>query len=281
MLTILFATSTAALFGVADFLGGVASRRESPFAVTAVSHALGALLLAIAVAVLGGLVTRGALGFGAFAGLSGGLGVVALYAALACGRMSIVAPTTAAVSGSLPAAFDLLRGSHVGPFGLLGMGLALVAVIVVSSAPHEDDDGGRIKPQRALALSLLAGTGFAGSFIAFSFTPAATGLWPVLTARVTSLVLVGAIALVQRRGRPLAAGVLAPALSAGVLDTLANVCMLNAVRRGPLAVASVLAALYPVVTVLLARVVLGERLRVVQRAGVAMALVAVVLTALR
>ena len=279
MLTILFATTTSVLFGFSDFLGGLASRRDSAFAVTANAHLLGAVLLAVAVLVFPAAFSTNDVLWGAVAGISGGIGVTALYGALAVGRMGIVAPITAALSGGLPALYDFARGTQVSTLSIVGLVLALVAIVIVSASGDEQDR--RDMPPRALALAALAGVGFTGGFIAFSLTATTSGFMPVLAARVTSSAMLVALTYGQVRRISLRREARAATYTAGALDAVANITMISAIRIGPLAVASVLGSLFPVVTILLARVVLGERLRWVQRAGVALALVAVVLTAIR
>jgi drug/metabolite transporter (DMT)-like permease len=277
--TILLATASSLLFGCSDFLGGLASRRDSAIAIVANSHLLALVVLAIAMLLFPAPFGAGDLGWGAAAGVAGGIGVAALYAALARGRMSVVAPLTAALSGSLPAVYDLLRGTEVRPIALAGLAVALVAVVIVSTNGHPDDRAAM--PVSAITLSVLAGVGFGTSFIFFSFAGRGSGLMPLVAARVVSASLMLALAFFQRGRVTVHAGVRSSTFAAGALDAGANVAMLAAIRVGPLAVASVLGSLYPVVTILLARVVLHERLRWVQRAGVALALVAVVLTSLR
>lgn len=280
MLTALLATATSALFGVADFLGGLASRRDSAFAVTASAHALGMIAFALGVVLFPVPYTTTAAVAGVAAGVSGGIGVVSLYAALARGRMSVVAPVTAALSGSLPAVFGLLRGESITPIDYVGLALALAATVVVSANSGEDaEDGPAALPPVALVLSLVAGVGFAGSFISFSFAGDASGFWPLFAARVTSFAMLGAVALVRRGTLRLVPEARPSTVGAGLLDAAANVTMISAIRIGPLAVASVLGSLYPVFTLLLARIVLHERLRGIQRIGVALALLAVLITA--
>lgn len=284
-MTALLATIGAALFGGADFLGGLASRRAPAQRVTALSQALGlpVIALALAVAPFAGTPSREALGFGALAGLCGGVGVVSLYAALATGRMSVVAPTTAALGAALPTVFGIVRGEVPGPVAIVGIVLAIVAIVIVSLTPDTEVPApGAAGPGgvgRATLLSLLAGVGFSGSVISFSFTGSESGLWPLSTARIASTLLVTVLALAATRGLKMPRPALTGAAWAGALDIFANFSMIVAIQRGPIAVAAVLGSLYPVVTVLLARGFLGERLRGVQRVGVALALVAVVLVA--
>jgi drug/metabolite transporter (DMT)-like permease len=211
-------------------------------------------------------------------GIAGTIGVLSLYAALAIGRMGIVAPITAALAGSGPAAFDLIRGSRVGPAQLAGLALALTAVVIVSTITHPEDE--HAMTPRAVALSVAAGVGFAVSLIALSFTNHGSALAPLFTARLTGSIILGVALLARRRSIVFERGSAKTAVLAGVLDTGANITMITAIRIGPLAVASVVGSLYPVFTILLARVVLHERMHRMQIVGVALALAAVVLTAL-
>ena len=279
MLTILLSSVTSLLFGCSDFLGGLASRRDSAFAVTANAHLIGLAIMAVAVVVFPSPFGVADLAWGAAAGVAGGIGVTALYGALAVGRMGVVAPLTAALSGSLPALYDLLRGTALRPLSLVGLAIALVAIVIVSASGDPEERAEM--PSRAIALAVLAGVGFTGCFIFFSLAAKTSGLMPLLAARVVSVALLMAITFARRGHVTLAPDARASAYGAGALDAAANVTMLTAIRVGPLAVASVLGSLYPVVTILLARVVLKERLRPVQRAGVALALAAVMLTAIR
>ena len=279
MLTILLSSVTSLLFGCSDFLGGLASRRDSAFAVTANAHLIGLAIMAVAVVVFPSPFGVGDLAWGAAAGVSGGIGVTALYGALAVGRMGVVAPLTAALSGSLPALYDLLRGTALRPLSLVGLAIALVAIVVVSASGDLEERAEM--PARAIALAVLAGVGFTGCFIFFSLAAKTSGLMPLLAARVVSVAMLMAVTFARRGHVTLAPDARASAYGAGALDAAANVTMLTAIRIGPLAVASVLGSLYPVVTILLARVVLKERLRPVQRIGVVLALAAVMLTAIR
>ncbi len=205
--------------------------------------------------------------------------MISLFGALAVGRMSIVAPVSAALSASLPAIYDLATGTSLSPLTITGIALALVAIVIVSIAPDEQlhEPAHEYRPRRALGLAMLSGVGFSGAFIAFSFTAAESGLTPVLAARVVSIVVSVLLALRFGRGFPVDRTALAPTLGAGLTDVLANITMLTAIRLGPLAIASVLGSLFPVVVVTLARVFLGERLHAWQKVGVAIAVVAVLL----
>ncbi len=284
MTTITFALATSLFFGCSDFLGGMAARRDSALIVTVLSHLVGGLLLVPLILVLPvALWGLPDLAWGAVAGIGGGIGVAALYGALAVGRMSVVAPVTAALSGALPAAFDMLRGNPVGPLTITGMALAILAVVLVSAFPEEEMEaemGVVYRPTRSLLLSLLSGTGFAIGITALALTSPASGLWPLLAARVVSVLFIGSITLLVRGHLRIARPAVTPTLSAGVLDMTANYTLITAIRMGPLSIAAVFGSLYPVVVVLLARIVLHERLRPLQWFGAMLAMVAVLLTAI-
>ncbi len=278
-MTALIATLAAVLFGGADFLGGFASRRDPALVVTIASQAVGfAVLAAVSLALPPRSWTDPQLLWGVSAGSCGGLGVLALYAGLATGRMSLVAPLTSALSGSVPAAVGLLaRDEPLAWTSLAGIALALAAVVIVSTTAEEDGGG---NGRKAVALGVLAGLGFAGSILSYAQTTAASGFAPLGIARVAAVAML-ATAAVSRRSRIVPApGSRRLVVATGIVDAAANVAQVIALRLGPLAVASVLGALYPVATLVLARFLLHEHLHGWQRVGIAFALVAVVLTAL-
>lgn len=278
-MTALVATLAAAFYGGADFLGGFASRRAPALSVTIASQAVGFVVLVLASLLLPpARWSDPASLWGLLGGISGGTGVLALYAGLATGRMSLVAPVTAALSGSLPAAVGLLaRREPLANTALAGIVLALVAVVIVSATAEDDGVG---NGRRAVLLGVVAGFGFAGAILSYAQTPVTTGLVPLALARVACVVLLGSVALVGRRPVMPGAGIGRLVVATGIADAAANVAQVVALRLGPVAVASVIGALYPVGTLVLARIVLHERLHGWQHAGIALALVAVVLTAI-
>ncbi len=282
MVTALVASLSAALYGVADFLGGFASRKDAALRVTLASQLVGlAVLLGVTLVLPPASWSDPRILWGLGAGIFGGGGVLALYAGLATGSMSVVGPIAAALTGALPAAVGLSTGAPLRWTGLLGMALALVSVVIVSMfAEDEEAAVSTGSPRTAIAFAVAAGLGFGISVICFSQTPASTSFAPLVLARSTTVTVLLVISIV-RGGRVMPtreAGRIA--LFTGVVDAGANVSQVVALRIGPMALAAVIGALYPVVTVLLARVVLHEHLRGWQRVGVVMALVAVVLTAL-
>jgi drug/metabolite transporter (DMT)-like permease len=275
---ILLALASAATYGIGDFCGGLATRRATAAAVLLWSHVIGLALLSVGALVVTGTADAGDLAFGALGGLAGAAGVGLLYQALAIGPMSVVAPITALLAAVVPVVAGLLQGERPGGLTVLGMAGALVAIVLVSA-----EGGGSLRPKdlRGVTFALGAGLGFGLFFVALSYTSDGSGLWPLVAARVTSVSVLTVLVLLGRvsaqipvgPGRPLAA-------TAGALDGVANIFYLLAIREGLLSVVSVLTALYPVSTVVLARLVLGERFVAVQRVGMALAVPATIAMAL-
>ena len=278
-MTIFFALAAALLYGSADFLGGAVSRRTHVLSVLIVSAPAGAaLLLGVALAAGGPVATAG-LPWAAAAGVAGGAGLILFYAGLAAGPMRVVAPVSALVSTVLPVSAAIAAGERPGPLVYLGGGVCLAATVLVSS--ESTGRGQPAAPLRGRGLLLGAGAGLAfGLFFLFLRYAGASGvLWPSAMARITgAMVVTGAVAwLGGVAWRAASPWLLAAAVASGLLDAAANVCYVAATRDGLFGIAVVLTSLYPGVTVLLARVVLGERLRLPQLAGLLLALAGIAL----
>ena len=277
----LLAVGAAVTYGAADFLAGLAARRTSTVAVVVVSQLSGLValvailpLLPPAAPAVRDLVWGGAAGFA----VASGIGL--LYRALALGRMTVVAPTTAVCAVLIPLVAAMLLGERPGPRALVGIALAIVSIVLVSQSrtdPPRGEGETASDARSGLGLALLAGVGIGLFFIALARTESSAGLWPVLVARAVGVASFGLAALGARRSLRMAAPVAAAAIAGGVLDVAANVLYLVATYNGPLSVVATLTSLYPASTVLLALAVLGERLSVIQGAGVACALIAVFL----
>jgi drug/metabolite transporter (DMT)-like permease len=265
------ALSSAVAYGVADFAGGLAARRSSVLLVTAVAQLTGLLLLVPAVLLLPGAVSAAALGLGALAGVAGAAGVLLYLRGLAVGPMGVVAPLSAVVGAGLPLVAGLAGGERPGATGAVALLAALGAIALATAGTRGDAAAGA-----GLAFALGAGFGFGLFFVVLDLTPAGSGLWPLLAGRVTSVALLAATLLVRRPGAPVGLGAMA---LCGALDTAANVLFLLATRAGALSVSGVLVSLYPVVVVVLARVVLRERLTGLQLAGTGLAVAASALLA--
>jgi uncharacterized membrane protein len=278
-MAMVLALASAVVYGMADFAGGLASRRATAAAVVALSQAAGLVAVVLLLPWLGGDPTPADLAWGAAAGVAGGLGLLLFYRALAAGVMSVVAPVTAVSAAALPVLGGLLLGERIGPLAAGGIVLALAAVVLVAA----EDGLGSLRDARlgTVAPALAAGAGFGLFFVVLDRTGEDSGLSPLVAARVVSVLMVGGLALATGRSLRISRRVLPVVVLAGVGDMTANALFLVATQvGGQLAITGVLASLYPASTVLLAQVVLRERLAGAQRAGLAVAAAAVVLIAL-
>lgn len=272
---------SAIVYGCADFCGGKATRKTSVSTVTFTSQLSGLAVLAVGLALVpGDGPTVRALLFGAAGGLGGALGILLLYHGLAVGTMSIVSPVTAVTAATIPvAAGTLLFHERPGASALAGVGFAMAAIALVSLS---HGTGSVVDPLRMVTIAVGAGVGFGLFFVCLQRAgdPKQVGLWALVGARPVSIVLSGVLA--RRQGHaafPSRASWPLVAL-AGTLDQLANMLYVLSIGRGLLSVLAVLASLYPVSTVALARVVDHERLRPPQIAGLGFALAGLVLIGL-
>jgi drug/metabolite transporter (DMT)-like permease len=298
-----FALSAALLYGSADFLGGMATRRAHVLSVLLVSSTAGMVVTGAAALLAGGTPRAAGIAWGIAAGAAGGVGFMFFYAGLAVGPMSVVAPLSALVSTVLPVAAALAEGERPGLRVYAGALLCVGAIVLVSSGggqPAPDPPvaparrvrgptGGpgtrarRHGPARGIGYGFASGVAF-GMFFLFIRNGGESGaLWPVAVARLAGTLIVLAAAAMTRTGpvrwRP-DGRLFGTALGAGVLDASANVCYVLATRAGLFALAVVLTSLYPGVTVLLARVVLGERMNWARRAGLVLAAAGILLVTL-
>ena len=267
-----FALAAAALFGTADFCGGVAAKRCHVFGVITVARLCG-LVVTVALALITGEAPPSwqALAWACAAGVVGGLALPAFYRALAIGKMGIGAPLTSVLAAAVPvivAAFTQGLPQRIQVVGLL---LALAALWLISRPD------GKIRPE-GIGLALLAGLGF-GAFLVFIHLAGMQGVyWPTAAVLATSFVLSAVILTVQRGSLP-RPGALGVVIAAGTLDSLGNICFVLASKYGRLDVAAILSSLYPAVTVLLAWLLLKEQITRLQTAGMTAALIAVPLIA--
>lgn len=258
-------------YGVADFVGALAARRTSSLTVALGMQVVGLIALLPFLPLLPGSASGPAVLIGAVSGGAGTLGLVVYLRFMARGPIGVVSPLAAVTGASVPVAWGgLVQGEPLSDLQVVGVLLALVSVVVVAWVPGSAIGAADLG---SVLGGMLSGLLFGGFFIALDATPADSGMWPLIGARVVSAVgLLVAMRLVRRRVAP---GTAMPfILGAGVTDMLANVLFLLATRGGLLTISSLLSSLYPVVALLLARRVLQERLHVVQSTGVVGALVA-------
>jgi drug/metabolite transporter (DMT)-like permease len=278
----LLALASALLYGAADFTGGLATRRAGTLPVIVLSQFSGLVLLVALMPFLPPAApSRADLLWGLAAGLTGGAGVALLYYALAIGRMAVVAPTTAVCAVTLPVAVAVARGERPAVIVGLGILLGLVAIVLVGQQTPTEPAATPTRRARGglppgVGVALVSGVAIGLFFLSLAHTRAEAGMWPVLTARALSTGLFGVAAAVARRSLRMP-GVLGLTLVCGVVDMSANALYLLAARSGPLSVVVTLSSLYPASTVLLARLLLGERLNPRQVAGVGCALAAILL----
>jgi uncharacterized membrane protein len=346
---IVLAGMAATVFGVSDFMGGTAARRVPSAVVAMLAQLAGLLALGLILVVLPATVLPSALGWGLLAGLAGGIGVPLLYRGLAVGPMNVVAPLTALTSAAVPVITGALLGERPSVQAWVGIGLALIAGVVVGMSLDSKGTGGsagtdgsagsagtdgtggalgadrgadrdaRRRALRGVAIALFSGLCFGGFFVLLAQADPVAGLWPVATAKVAGSLVAGVALLGALRSGGLAVGRLGGvgvggvgagvgvdpasgvgefgiqaggsngggvllaghgwrlAALGGVLDALANALYLLAAHHGQLAVVGSVVALYPASTVLLARLMHGERIGRVQRIGLALAVPALVL----
>jgi drug/metabolite transporter (DMT)-like permease len=283
---VVLALATSLLWGTADFGGGLLTRRFSAMSVVVVSQTAAAVVLGAVVVATGGWHEAGPrLWFAVGAGLAGPAAMLCFYRALALGPMGVVSPL-ATVAVVVPVGVGLLLGERPGAAQYAGIAVALAGV-VLAGGPQS---GGGAVPARTVGLALGAACGF-GVVMALVAQASVdvTGLFLALFVQRLCNVAVGGVMLASaaRRGTPVlpAGGAAqvwrnAPLLVfVGLADVAANGSFALAARQGPMTVAAVLASLYPVITALAARIVLGERLRPVQAAGAGLALLGSVLLA--
>lgn len=273
-----FAFASALLYGTADFFGGIAARRAPLLAVTLLIQAVGLAALVVAGLATGGTPPAAAWAWAAGAGVSGGAGVLLFYRALATGPISTAAPLISVVALCVPVAAGVFAGERPGAFQIAGMLLAAVAVAVISGAgaPAASREEGR--PQ-GIAFALLSGLLIGGFLVCLGRLPSGGGAWPLALARGAGTATIALAVLARRAPLAVPRAAWAPAAGCALLDVTANLCFWLAAARGALSLVATIVALAPASTVVLAQFALHERLSARQKAGVAMALAAMVLLA--
>lgn len=267
-----FGLLSALIWGAGDFCGGLATKRARPFSVVLVAEVAGALLLAgIALLFAQPLPAGADLSWSAGAGLAGAAGLLALYTGLAGGHMGIVAPISAVVAAIVPIAVGALLEGLPSPTQMAGFALALGAVWLLSAS------GERSATKHDLQLALLAGLGFGFYFVLIDRIGPVGGFWNLAFARMVAAMALLLIMLLIRHPLLPPRNVLPLNVLNGGLDAGGNLFFMLAAQAGRLDVASVLSSLYPGATVVLAWLVLRERLNRPQVAGVVAALAAIVL----
>ena len=263
------ALAAAASWGVGDFLGGLKSRSLRPVAVLIVAQPIGAALLGIWVAIRGQGPPGSEVLWACVASVFGTAGLIAFYRGMAAGALSIVAPIAGA-GAAIPVVWGLAHGDHPSVYQEVGFVAALAGVVLASFEREH------VRFATGVGWALIAMLAFGAYYIPMHTASQGDFLWAAFVFRLSSLTLVASAWVVLRPARAHRADL--PVLaSIGVLDTGGNVFYAASSARGLVSVVSILASLYPVVTVLLARAVLHERVHRSQELGIVLALVGIVL----
>jgi drug/metabolite transporter (DMT)-like permease len=267
----------ALAYGAADFYGGLASRRMPAATVVVLAQLFGMVVLGLAFPFVPSHFYQTDVLVGLGAGVCGALGIAALYAALAIGRMGVVSPITAVVGASVPVVWGFATGERPAAAAVAGVVLAFLAVGLVST----NEETRRISLREpGLGLALASGAGIGFLYVLLAHAHHDSGLSVLATSRLTSIPLLLAYALIRRERLRPPTNLLLSVAVAGVLDMAANLLYVLAARVGLLAIVAVLTSLYPASTVFLARIVLAEKLNRVQWLGVGCAFCGVLLIAL-
>jgi drug/metabolite transporter (DMT)-like permease len=292
-MTIVLALLASLFIGASDFLGGIDSRTRNPLQTSLVVF-LAAFVTLVPIAFLLGAndLTVHDLALGAVSGLTTSFAYVGFFAAIGHGRISIVAPVSAAVTALVPAAVGIAEGNSLSTVAQAGVLCALLAIPLVAyetggggkagddrTGGHDpgDDDADWSTTRQAI-VSILCGFGFGFYFVCIGHTHRSSGLWPTVATLVVGIVIIAPLA--ARAGvMPSLATLSRVAVAGGVALGIADSALTTALQRGPLTVASVLGNLYPLVTIALGVTILGERVRLWHAAGILLAVAGVAMIA--
>jgi len=275
MLSVVLALAAGISWGVADFMGGLNSRYLSLGTVLLVSQTVGLLLLLPLAVTHGWPLLDGPTAAYAVAGsVSGLIGIAALYRGMAVGSISIVAPISG-TGAALPILFGLIRGERATPLQSVGIALAVLGILLASQAVDDQEAKVRMRVAGGVGFALLAALGFGGFFVLLHEASVADVLWAGAVQRLTGVCIMLVSALIFRPTLRVGWPRLPGLLVVGALDAGANVLYSFASVVGLVSVAAVLASLFPVVSVILARFILRERLSRIQATGVVCALAGV------
>jgi drug/metabolite transporter (DMT)-like permease len=271
---ILLGLASALSWGAGDFGGGIVTRRATLYGVVLGSQAVGAVIASTLFLVRGEPVPGPAdVGWSVAAGVLGAIGVTMLYLGLARGRMGVVAPVTGVLAAAIPVTVGIVTEGLPNPIVVGGIALAVIAVVLVSRVPGTD--GG----PSGLGLALIAGVGIGLFNTTLAQVDERIAFGPLTIVRFTNALLIGGVILATRGGWRVPGRLVPAVVLVGILDMGGNAAYLLATQAGELAVAATLSSLYPVTTVILAAVLLRERMTRDHGVGVLAALVAIGLIA--
>ncbi len=270
-------------YGLSDFLGGLMSRRGSPWAIALLAQIVSAAAVTVAAVTVAAVtvaadLTTADLAWGAASGIGSGLGTAFLYRGLASGQMNVVAPLSAVGAALLPVVVGVIIGERPSIWAWVGISCALPAIWLVSRGG--EDIAARSGRSAGIRDGLLAGASFGLLFVALGQVPESAGLWPTALGQVVAVVVIGlGVLLVKAPVRNTERAVAMVAFGVGLCAALATVLYQLAARSQLVSLAAVVTSLYPALTVTLAAIVLHERVNRVQAAGLGLAAAAVTLVA--
>lgn len=275
---LLLALGAALGYGLSDFLGGLLSRRASPWAIALLAQVAGAAAVAAAALTVAADLTATDLAWGAASGVGSGLGTAFLYRGLGSGQMNVVAPLSAVGAAVLPVVVGVLTGERPSAWAWFGIACALPAIWLVSRGG--EDVAAHSGRRAGIRDGLLAGASFGLLFVALGQVPASAGLWPTALGQAVAVLVIGVgVLLVKAPVRATERTVALVAVGVGLCAAVATVLFQLAVRAQLVSLAAVVTSLYPALTVTLAAIVLHERVNRVQASGLALAAAAVTLVA--
>lgn len=276
MLGFALSLASSVSWGISDFLGGLQSRRMHVLVVVLFAETVGLLLSLALLPVLGaGGLSAAELGIAAAGGAAGAVGLIAYYQSMATGTISVVSPI-AGLGVVIPVAVGLARGEDPALVQLIGVGVAMAAVVLVS---YEESTEAKAFSIRPILMALVAAVGFGCYFIAVDATATQDAAWTIAAVRAGSVIVGLAAVIAVRPSFSMPANAGWTILTIGAFDVLANSLYAVATTKGLLPVVAVGGSIYPAVTILLAYMVVGERLAPVRKAGVALALAGIVMIA--
>ena len=274
LFSILFSLGAVATWGVADFTGGYAARRANAYVVATIAHASAMILvITLAISTHAAFPSRMSVLWSLAAGLSGGAALAFFYRALATGKMGLTAPVSAVLGAAVPTAFTIVTEGAPGALRIAGFVLAGIGIWLISRTQDNTRPDG-------IGLALLAGVGFAGFFLCTKQAGNASSFWIAAFAKAASLGLTIPIVLLGRSFRNIYRPSARLAVLAGCLDVTGSVLFIRASQTGRLDTAVVLSSLYPVVTVLMAKIILQEHFTRWKAIGMVAALLAVPMIAM-
>lgn len=273
-MAIVLSLLSALAYGISDFLGGIFAKRVSPWQIAVVGQTSSGVFALLAAFVLSGSPTSADFGWAALSGLGGGFGVAFLYRGLSSARMGVVAPISAVGAALIPVTVGLATGDRPSTMALVGVVCAFPAIALISRVVDEDPSH-----QGGVVDGLLAGLGFGLLFTFLGQTGDDSGLFPLALCQLTSVIAVVVTAALLRQAWVPRERAALKAVWMGPLGAGAQGAFLLATHHGLLSVVSVISSLYPAGTVVLATVLLRERIHRWQAVGLVFATLAVTLVA--